>query len=109
MTDDRTTPWVLQYRASVGDTPTPSLDQAILAAARRHSARRRATRQFALVSVIAAFLMFAFGVVWHGDPPDSQPQIVGTGYGRLEGISRRYLMEVQTHQFTAFGIAEVSP
>jgi hypothetical protein len=108
MTDERTTPWVLQYRASVGDTPTPSLDQAILAAADRHSARRRATRQFARVSVIAAIAMLA-GVVWHGGLPNSRTQIVGTDYGRLEGISRRYLMEVQTHQFTAFGIAEVSP
>ena len=109
MTDDRTTPWVLQYRASVGDTPTPTLDQAILAAAARHLARRRATRLLVGVSAIAAFAMLTIGTMWHGGLSNSHPQIVRTDFGRLEGISRRYLMEVQTQPFTGFGIAEGAP
>lgn len=109
MTNDSTTPWVLQYRASVSDTPTPALDQTILAAAGRHSARRRAARQLTGVSIIAAFAMLIIGAVWHGGLSNSHPQIVRTDFGRLEGISRHYLMEVQTNQFTAFGIAEASP
>ncbi len=109
MTDDRTTPWVLQYRASVSDTPTPALDQAILAAAGRHTARRRAMRQLTGVSVIAVFAVLAISTVWHGGQSNSHPQIVGADFGRLEGISRRYLMEVQTQPFTGFGIAEGRP
>jgi hypothetical protein len=109
MTDDRTTPWVLQYRASVSDTPTPSLDQAILAAASRQSAWRRVTRQLTGVSIIAAFAVLVIGTVWHGGLSNSHPQIVRTDFGRLEGISRRYLMEVQPQPFTGFGIAEGRP
>jgi hypothetical protein len=107
MTDDRATPWVLQYRVSVSDTPTPSLDQAILAAAGRYLARRRATRQSG-AWVIAVFAMLAIYTVWQRGQPTFQPQTVAD-FGRLEGISSRYLMQVQTRPFSGFGIDEVSP
>lgn len=108
MTDDSMTPWVLQYRASVGDTPTPALDQTVLAAAGRHSARRRAMRQIKGASFIGIFAMLAISAVWHVRQPGSNPY-TATDYGRFEGISLRYLQEVQTHQFTGFGVAEGRP
>jgi hypothetical protein len=106
--DDGTTPWVLQYRASVGDTPTPALDQTILAAAGRHSARRRTVRNIKGASFIGIFAMLAISAVWHVRPLGSYPH-TATDYGRFEGISRRYLQEVQTHQFNGYGVAEGRP
>ncbi|MEO8307509.1 MAG: hypothetical protein ABI616_05665 [Pseudomonadota bacterium] len=108
MTNDSITPWVLQYRASVEDAPTPKLDQAILAAAGSHLARRRTTRLIARVSVIGAFAMFAISPVPNVRHPATDSR-TASGYGRFEGTSRSYLLEVQTHHFTGFGVAEDIP
>lgn len=109
MTSDETTPWMLQYRASVSDTPTPALDQAILSAAVRASANRRTARQFKAAALIASFALFGLGAVWHVSQPGFDPRPITTEYGRFEGISRRYLLEVETPGFAGFGITEGMP
>jgi hypothetical protein len=109
VTNDNTTPWVLQYRASVSDTPTPALDQAILSAAGRASAYRRTARHFKTAALIGAFALFGLGTVWHVSQPGFDPRPITTEYGRFEGVSRRYLLEVETPRFAGFGITEGMP
>lgn len=105
MKNDSATPWVAHYRASTVAPETPALDQAILAAARRHLAGRRHARHFLGASVLGAVAILTVSTMWHVHDPGYLPHSV-TEYGRVEGISRRYLLEVQTNQFTGYGITE---
>ena len=109
MTNDSTASWVAQYRASVCDTPTPMLDTAILSAARRQSASRRTVRHIRGASFIAAFALIALSAVWHVRQPGFDPRPAAADYGRYEGISRYYLLEVETPRFTGFGVHEGMP
>lgn len=108
MTCASSTPWVAQYRAATVDTETPALDQAILEAARRHFNRRRTARHVLVASVFAVFAILAVSMATRIQHPGFVPGTV-TGYGRVEGLSRRYLLDVQPHQFTGFGVTEGHP
>jgi hypothetical protein len=108
MTNASVTPWVPQYRAATVDPLTPALDQVILEAARRHLNRRRNARHMVGTSVFGVVAILAASTTWRVHQPGYVPNPV-TGYGRVEGISRRYLLEVQTHQFTGFEVTEGHP
>lgn len=105
MTDEGVTPWVAQYRASTVDPVTPDLDRAILAAARRHLVRRKYARRVLGTSFLGGVAILTVGVMWRAQHPGYLPHTI-TEYGRVEGISRRYLLEVQAQPFTGYGITE---
>lgn len=109
MSPDNIALWVDRYRSSVEETQTPLLDAVILEAAKSQSTRHRRTRRSRQVSLLAAFAVLSIGTLWSVHQPRSDQSHTVTGYGRFEGVSRSYLLEVETLHFTGFGISEGSP
>lgn len=58
--------------------------------------------------MFAVFAILAVSMATQIEHPGFGPDTV-TGYGRVEGLSRRYLLDVQPHQFTGFGVNEGNP
>jgi ferric-dicitrate binding protein FerR (iron transport regulator) len=109
MIHDASTPLVERYRASAGDTPTPALDQAILAAARLHLVKRRRVRVAAAAFSLGAMAMLAIGWLSRGSPTGEAPITRVTEFGKWEGVSRPYLMMVEEYYDAGRGSAEGRP
>jgi hypothetical protein len=106
MTNDEPTLLVTRYRASVEDVATPILDKVILAAAGRQAAKRRLVRRGGafFVTLLTAL---GIGVAWHSNQTDRDRAIfVVTNYGTIEGLTRSYLLEVGTTQYSGPGLTE---
>ena len=101
--------WSERYRASVTDPETPDLDQAILAAAAKHSASRRVRRRTRQIALASAFGFAALAVIWFSRPPIPDAPVSVTNFGMLEGASRPFLLDAGRTVYTAPGLREGLP
>jgi ferric-dicitrate binding protein FerR (iron transport regulator) len=101
--------WSERYRASVTDPETPDLDQAILAAAAKHSASRRVRRRTRQIALASAFGLAALAVIWFSRPPIPDAPVSVTNFGLLEGASRPFLLDARRTVYTAPGLREGLP
>ena len=105
--DDDTTRLLTHYRASVEDVPTPILDQVLMTAAGRQAAKRRFVRRAGSAFVVAALGVMGIGIGWHAHQSNtnrSTPTV--TNYGTIEGLTRPYLLQVGTPQYSGPGLTE---
>lgn len=94
MSEEDTSPWIGRYRLTVSDEPTPAIDQVIFEAAGRRALRVRMLRGSIAVLGLAALLILP---LW-GAHVIRGPQAGATsGYGRQEGVSRYYLLNVASY------------
>ncbi len=103
MTEGDVAQVLARYQSTVTEEPTPVLDELILSAARRRAVRVRAMRRSVMVFAVAAW------VVWPFWPPHAvQFTRAGdeSGYGRLEGATRYYLLHVAGAPYTGPGSME---
>jgi hypothetical protein len=105
--DDDTTLFVKRYRASVEDVATPTLDQVIMAAAGRQAAKRRFMRRAGGAFLVAAVAIVSIGVGWHAHQSNTNRSIpTVTNYGAIEGLTRPYLLQAGTTQYSGPGLTE---
>jgi hypothetical protein len=105
--DDELDRSVHRYRASAEDILSPNLDAFVLRAAARHATQRRVMRAAAILGAIAAAAVFSC-MAWraHGTPP-TQARV--TQFGRIEGSSRAYLLQMNLNQYSEPGLHEGAP
>jgi hypothetical protein len=104
--DDDATLFVRRYRASVEDVAAPNLDQIIMAAAGRHAAKRRFVRRAGGAFLVTAAIV-SIGVGWHAHQSSTNRSIpTVTNYGAIEGLTRPYLLQVGTTQYSGPGLTE---
>jgi hypothetical protein len=105
--DDELDRCVHRYRASAEDILSPDLDAFVLKAAARHATQRRVMRAAAILGTIAAAAAFS-SMAWraHWTEP-TQTRV--TQFGRLEGSSRAYLLQMNLHQYSEPGLHEGAP
>ena len=105
MTTDDATELVNRYRASVDDLPTPNVDQLIKAAAARQAAKRRLLRRSGGTFFVTAVTALAIGAAWHARQPNvDRSTALVTHYGRIEGLTRPYLLQVATTPYAGPGV-----
>jgi hypothetical protein len=97
---------VHRYRASAEDILSPELDAFVLKAAARHATQRRVMRTAAILGVIAAAA--AFSMAWRAHRTEPTQARV-TQFGRLEGSSRAYLLQMNLNQYSEPGLHEGAP
>jgi hypothetical protein len=105
--DDELARCVHRYRASAEDILSPDLDAFVLKAAARHAAQRRLMRAAAVlgaIAVAAAFSSMAWRAHW-----TERTQAPVTQFGRLEGSSRAYLLQMNLNQYSEPGLHEGAP
>jgi alkanesulfonate monooxygenase SsuD/methylene tetrahydromethanopterin reductase-like flavin-dependent oxidoreductase (luciferase family) len=86
---------VSHYRAAVEDIPSPDLDQLINAAAKRQAAKRRFSRRARTALLVTVVVGLTVSSAWRTHQTKPNPIVSkSTGYGRIEGITRPYLMQV---------------
>jgi ferric-dicitrate binding protein FerR (iron transport regulator) len=105
--DDELDRCVHRYRASAEDILSPDLDAFVLKAAARHATRRRVMRAAAILGAIAAAAAFS-SLAWraHWTEP-TQARV--TQFGRLEGSSQAYLLQMNLNQYSEPGLHEGAP
>ena len=104
MSEEDTSPWMLRYRLTVTEEPTPAIDAVILGAASDRAVRVRTLRRSIVVLGLAALVILP---LW-GAHVIRGPQVgAASGYGRQEGVSRYYLLNVAS--YTGPGSMEQSP
>jgi hypothetical protein len=98
---------VHRYRASAEELLSPDLDAFVLKAAARHATQRRVMRAAAIFGAIVAAAVLS-SMAWraHWTPP-SQARV--TEFGRLEGSSRAYLLQMNLNQYSEPGLHEGAP
>ena len=110
MTNDDHTLFVKRYRASVEDVATPTLDQVIMAAAGRQAAKRRFVRRAGGAFLVTAVAIVGIGLGWHTHQSNTNRSIpTVTHYGAIEGLTRPYLLQVGTTQYSGPGLTEGIP
>jgi hypothetical protein len=105
--DDELDLCVHRYRASAENILSPDLDAFVLKAAARHATQRRLMPAAAIlgaVAVAAALSSMAWRAHW---TPPTQARV--TQFGRLEGSSRAYLLQMDLHQSSEPGLHEGAP
>jgi len=108
--DDETTRLLNRYRASVEDVATPILDQTIMRAAAHQVAKRRFVRRAQGAFLAAALAVMAISIGWHShlsNTTRATPNL--TNYGMIEGLTRPYLLQVGTNQYSGPGLTEGTP
>jgi hypothetical protein len=100
---------VSRYLALVDDVSTPTLDEAILLAAKRQSSRRRFSRCVGGAFFVTALAAFAIGTAWHARPSGADRTSTTTEYGRNEGSTRTYLLNPALARYSGSGSAEGIP
>jgi hypothetical protein len=107
MTADDDTALVNRYRASVEDVQSPNLDRLVKAAAVRQATRTRITRRVRESFLILAVASVTLGAAWHvyRSSPHRNALAV-TDYGKIEGFSTSYLLQVGTQQYSGPGTME---
>ena len=102
--DDELDRCVHRYRASAEDILSPDLDAFVLKAAARHATQRRVMRAAAIlgaIAVAAALSSMAWRARW---TEPTQARV--TQFGRLEGSSRAYLLQMNLSQYSEPGLHE---
>ena len=105
--DDELERCVHRYRASAEDISSPDLDAFVLKAAARHAMQRRVMRTAVILGAIAAAGVIS-SMAWraHWTAPT---QVRATNFGRLEGGTRAYLLQMNLHQYSEPGLHEGAP
>jgi hypothetical protein len=106
VTDEDVTQVLVHYRATVSEESTTALDESILAAASRRTVHVRAVRRFSLVLALAAVVVWG---LWDVRSVRVAPPVRVTDYGRQEGATRYYLLNVAGDPFTGPGSEEQKP
>jgi hypothetical protein len=106
VTDEDLSPWLARYRLTVSAEPTTALDEIILAAASRRTARVRTVRRFSLVLALAVVVIWP---LWEVRVVRVAPPVRVTDYGRQEGATRYYLLNVAGVPYTGPGSEEQKP
>lgn len=107
MSDDDTTRLLNRYRAAIEDVATPILDETIMRAAARQAAKRRFVRRAPGAFFAAALAVMAISIGWHSHVPNTTPATPNlTNYGMIEGLTRPYLLQVGTNQYSGPGLTE---
>jgi hypothetical protein len=94
MSEEDTSSWMERYRSTVMDEQTPALDEVILAAARRRAVRVRTIRRSVVVLGLAAVVILPF---WRAHVSRAPQARAASDYGRQEGATRYYLMNVTSY------------
>jgi ferric-dicitrate binding protein FerR (iron transport regulator) len=108
MTNEEHDALLVRYRACAEEVPASQLDQTILTAARRQSATHRLARRTRIAFIVTAFAAIAISLTWRSH----QLQVAqsrAADYGKSEGATRSYLLNVTTPQYAGPGIAEGAP
>jgi hypothetical protein len=103
VTEEDVSQMLVHYRATVSDESTTGLDEIILAAASRRIAQVRAVRRVSLVLALAAVVTCC---IWEVRVVRVAPPVRVTDYGRQEGATRYYLLNVASVPYTGPGSEE---
>jgi hypothetical protein len=106
VTDEDISQVLVHYRSTVAEESTTALDQIILAAASRRTAQVRAVRRFSLVLTLAAVVIC---LLWEVRIVPVTPPVRVTDFGREEGATRYYLLNVASVPYTGPGSEEQKP
>ncbi len=91
MTEEDVSGWVMRYRSTITEEPASSFDEAILRAARRRAVHVRTMRRAVVVLALAAVVIWPF---WRLHVVRVAQAREVSGYGRQEGATRYYLLNV---------------
>jgi hypothetical protein len=97
-----------QYRSAVEDVPASDFDQTILAAAGRQAAVRRLVRRARNAFLVTALAATAMSLAWRSQQLNVA-QTRFADYGKSEGTTRSYLLDVTTPPYAGAGINEGAP
>ena len=104
---DETTQLLNRYRASIEDVATPGLDQTLMRAAARQAARRRFVRRAQGAFLATALAVTAISIGWHSYLSNTTRATAElTNYGTIEGLTKPYLLQVGTNQYSGPGLTE---
>ena len=104
---DETTRLLNRYRASIEDVATPILDQTLMRAAAQQAAKRRFVRRAQGAFFATALAVAAIGIGWHSRSSNTTDATSShTNYGTIEGLTRPYLLQVGTTQYSGPGLTE---
>jgi hypothetical protein len=106
VTDEDVSRMLMHYRSTVSEESTTALDDIILSAATRRTAQVRAVRRLSLVLALAAVVIWP---LWETRVVRVNPPANGTDYGRQEGATRYYLLNVTSVPYTGPGSEEHNP
>ena len=110
MTNEDETALMNRYRASVEKVQSPNLDRIVRAAAARQATRTRFSRRLREFYLMLAIASFTFGTAWHVHQSNSERHALAvTDYGKIEGFSISYLLQVGTQKYPGPGTIEGSP
>ena len=105
--DDETARLLNRYRAAIDDVATPDLDQTLMRAAARQAAKRRFVRRARGGFFAAALAVTAIGIGWRSHLSDTTRDIPNfANYGTIEGLTRPYLLQVRTNEYSGPGLTE---
>jgi hypothetical protein len=97
--------WRMRYRATVDDEPTPGLDDVILKAANRRAMYVRTVRR-GVVALVLALAAAPIWPLWHLQLVHAPRAKAASDYGRQEGSTRYYLLNVAATSYTGPGSTE---
>jgi hypothetical protein len=106
VTDEDVSQVLVHYRSTVREESTTALDEIILAAASRRTAQVRTMRRCSLVLALAAVVIWP---LWKVRVVPMAPPVRATDYGRQEGATRYYLLNVASVPYTGPGSEEQQP
>jgi hypothetical protein len=106
MMEEEVQSWRARYRRTLTDEPIAALDEVILRAASRHATRVRTVRRSALLLVLAAVVMWPY---WSKKEIHAPRASQESGFGREEGATRYYLLNVAAVPYTGPGALEQTP
>ena len=94
MSEEDTFSWMVRYRSTVIEEPTPALDEVILRAAGRRATRVRTLRRSIVVLGLVAVVILPF---WRAHVSRAPQARAASDYGRQEGATRSYLLNVASY------------
>ncbi len=101
---------IAMYRLGVHDTATPAFDHMILAAAARRSVQRRLVRRAGAASLVAIAALLAVRGNWYAHQSNPRGELGDvTDAGAIEGLTRSYLLQLDSAQYSGPGSAEGAP
>ena len=100
MTEEELSPWLRRYRLTATEELTPALDEAILRAASGRAMRVRTVRRSIVGLALTAVVISSF---WSARLLRAPQAKEVTDYGRLEGATRYYLLNVAAAPHTGIG------
>jgi hypothetical protein len=103
VTEEDLSPWLRRYRLTATEELTPGLDEAILGAASGRAMRVRMVRRSIVGFALAAVVISSFWSARLLRVPQAKEV---TDYGRQEGVTRYYLLNVDVAPHTGIGSKE---